>query len=364
LGDDTDVNFAASDYYRGKRVLVTGHTGFKGGWLAMWLKQLGAEVCGVALAPGTEPNFHDLAGVSRNIESHIADLGDSDRLHRAVAGFCPEIVFHLAAQALVLESYRAPVQTYLTNVIGSLHVLEAVRRTPSVRTVLMITSDKVYHNDESGIALREDDRLGGADPYSSSKAAAEIAIQSWRRSFFQASGAARIASVRAGNVFGGGDWCANRLLPDIVRAVARGEDVVLRHPGALRPWQHVLDALSGYLVLGARLDAGEPDLDQPWNFGPLSAETITVKEFAERAVTTWKRGRVTVAPDPNALHEAGLLRLDSRKSAERLGWRPLLRIDEAIDWSIRWYAAVLDDPGCAPRITAEQLRAYTDRIDS
>jgi CDP-glucose 4,6-dehydratase len=268
----------------------------------------------------------------------------------------------MAAQALVLQSYNSPVETWLTNVMGSIHVLEAVRRTPSVRAVLMITSDKVYHNDESGTALREGDRLGGADPYSSSKAAAEIAIASWRRSFFQAPGAARIASVRAGNVFGGGDWCANRLLPDIVRAVARDEDVVLRHPGALRPWQHVLDALSGYLLLGARLGAGEPNLDEAWNFGPLSDETVTVKEFAERAIATWKRGRVTIAPDPKAAHEARMLRLDSRKSAERLGWRPVLPTDEAIDWSIGWYGAVLDDPACAPRVTAEQLRAYTARL--
>jgi CDP-glucose 4,6-dehydratase len=366
------LNPALSEYYRHKRVLITGHTGFKGGWLATWLKELGAEVCGIALPPDTDPSLHDLAGVSDGMTSHLFDLADGARVTRVVGSFQPEIVFHLAAQALVLRSYENPVETYFTNLLGSIYVLEAARQAPSVRAVLMITSDKVYHNDESGTPLREDDRLGGADPYSSSKACAELAIDSWRKSFFKSSGAARIASVRAGNVVGGGDWCADRLMPDIARAVARGEEIVLRNPHALRPWQHVLDALSGYLLLGTRLAGGgtrlddarldDDRLDEAWNFGPLSDDRVSVKQFADRVVAAWGKGRVRIVADPDARPEAGVLRLDSRKSVKRLNWRPLLGTDEAIDWTVRWYSAVAADPACARRQTVRQIQAYSERL--
>lgn len=360
--DDQPLDHALSEFYRARRVLVTGHTGFKGGWLTMWLKQLGAEVCGIALAPDTDPNLHDLANVSHGIESHFADVADRKRLEAIIAAFRPELVFHLAAQALVLESYRVPVETYLTNVMGSIHVLESVRRTPSVRTVLMITSDKVYQNNESGIPLREEDRLGGPDPYSSSKACAELAIDSWRRSFFHEANCAKIASVRAGNVFGGGDWCADRLLPDIVRALTLDQEIVLRNPRASRPWQHVLDALFGYLLLGMRLSLSSDDFDEAWNFGPLSDERITVMEFSERVVAAWGHGRVKVAQHDESWREAALLRLDSRKSATKLRWHPLLPIEEAIDWSVRWYSSVLNDPDCAASMTAQQIGSFMERV--
>ncbi len=354
---------ALSEFYRRKRVLVTGHSGFKGGWLTTWLKELGAEVCGIALAPNTAPSLHDLADVSGGIDPHFFDLADLARLTRQVSAFQPEIVFHLAAQPIVLRSYGHPVETYLTNLLGSIHILEVARQVRSIRGVVMVTSDKVYHNDESGTPLREDDRLGGDDPYSSSKACAELAIESWRKSFFNSPGAARIASVRAGNVVGGGDWNAHRLMPDIARALIRGEEIVLRNPHARRPWQHVLDALSGYLLLGARLARGEPGLDEAWNFGPVSDQPITVKEFADRVVSAWGKGRVAIAPDPTTPAEAAVLTLNSRKSIERLAWQPLLSTGEAIEWAARWYSAVAADPGCAKRQTVEQIETYTQRLD-
>src|SRR4051812_69929 len=245
------------DYYKTRRVLITGHTGFKGSWLTQWLKMLGAEICGVALAPDSRPAMFDLIGGAKGIVSHQIDIADAAALRRAMQEFAPEIVFHLAAQSLVRRSYDAPLETLATNVMGTAHLLEAVRATPSVRAVLIVTSDKVYRNQETGRAFVEDDALGGDDPYSASKAAAEIVTASWRASFFQGPGAALVASARAGNVFGGGDWCADRLLPDIVRAVGGGHRVVLRHPAAVRPWQYVLEALSGYLMLGMRLGGGE-----------------------------------------------------------------------------------------------------------
>lgn len=349
---------ALFDYYKNRRVLVTGHTGFKGSWLTHWLKQLGAQQCGIALAPDTEPSIFQLIHGADGIESHQFDLADADGVTRVMQSFRPEIVFHLAAQSLVRRSYATPRQTFLSNVMGTAHVLEAVRAAPTVRAVLVVTSDKVYRNRETGQAFVEDDPLGGDDPYSASKACAEILTESWRRSFFQAPTAARVASARAGNVFGGGDWCADRLLPDIARAVAKDVPVVLRNPAAVRPWQYVLEALSGYLMLGARLGNGEADFAQSWNFGPLNDDTLSVADFARQVVRIWGRGEVILRPDPGAPKEARILRLDSAKSVDRLGWKPVLPLQAAIEMSVDWYRTVLADPARAPDISTEQIRTF------
>lgn len=353
---------AMFDYYKKRRVLVTGHTGFKGSWLTHWLKQLGAELCGIALAPDTEPSIFELIHGADDIESHQFDLADAGAVTRVVQTFRPEIIFHLAAQSLVRRSYATPRETFMSNVMGTAHVLDAARTAPSVRAVLVVTSDKVYKNRETGQAFVEDDPLGGEDPYSASKACAEIVTESWRASFFQVPAAARVASARAGNVFGGGDWCADRLLPDIARAVANDAPVILRNPAAVRPWQYVLEALSGYLMLGVRLGKGDAGFAESWNFGPLSDGTLSVADFAQQVVRTWGQGRVILRPDPNAPREARTLRLDSSKSVKRLGWKPVLPLQDAIEMSVEWYRIVLADPARAPDISTAQIRAFSEHL--
>ena len=347
--------------YKGRRVLLTGHTGFKGAWLSQWLTMIGAEVAGIALPPDTEPSLFALLG-GAGAASHFFDIADLNRLKKVMGDFQPEIVFHLAAQSLVRRSYAMPMETLLANVIGTAHVLEAARATPSLKAVLVVTSDKVYRNTESGHAFVEDDALGGDDPYSASKAAAEIVTQSWRQSFFRSPSAPLIASARAGNVFGGGDWCQDRLLPDIARAIAAGTPVILRNPASVRPWQFVLEALGGYLMLGERLLRGEADFAQGWNFGPTEAGGMTVGDFAGLALARWGEGRIEYQPDPAAPKEAAMLRLDSAKSRERLGWRPVLSLEEAISLSVSWYRDVGADPGCAARVTAGQIENFARRL--
>jgi CDP-glucose 4,6-dehydratase len=349
------------DFYKGRRVLVTGHTGFKGAWLSHWLDQLGATVCGISLPPDTEPSIFTLTAGAERRESHLFDIADLDAVKKTVTAFAPEIIFHLAAQSLVRRSYAFPSATFQTNVMGTLNVLDAARAAPSLKAIVVVTSDKVYRNLETGRAFVEDDPLGGDDPYSASKACTEIASQSWRASFLRQPGAPRLATVRAGNVFGGGDWCADRLLPDIVRAVSAGEPVILRNPAAVRPWQYVLEALCGYLTVGQRLAAGEDGADEAWNFGPIDDEVIDVAAFAQRTVAAWGRGSVELRPDPGAPKEARLLRLDSSKSVARLGWKPALSFQESLEWSVGWYSQVLADPGKAHSVTAAQLRAFMQR---
>jgi CDP-glucose 4,6-dehydratase len=354
---------ASLGFYKNRRVLVTGHTGFKGCWLTRWLKLLGAEVCGIALPPDTMPNMFDLVAGSDGIQSHLFDLADADAVAGTVRNFRPEIIFHLAAQSLVRRSYRNPRETFLSNVMGTAHVLEAARATPSVRAVLVVTSDKVYRNRETGLAFVEDDPLGGDDPYSASKACAEIVTGSWRHSFFHGPGAAQVASARAGNVFGGGDWCTDRLLPDIVRAMSAGAPVVLRNPDAVRPWQHVLEALFGYLMLAARLGRGEKGFDEAWNFGPVGEGTLTVAEFAGAVIRRWGQGSLELRPDPAAPKEAHLLRLDSARSVQRLGWKPVLPLVDAIAISVDWYRAVSENPARAAAVTTAQIEAFTDILE-
>jgi CDP-glucose 4,6-dehydratase len=349
---------------RDRPVLVTGHTGFKGGWLALWLATLGARVHGYALAPPTHPNLFDVAGVARVLASDTrADLADLAALTATFERFRPEIVFHLAAQPLVREGYRDPLGTLATNVLGTAHVLEATRAVDSVRAVVVVATDKVYQNVETGHAFSEVDPLGGHDPYSGSKAAAEIAVASYRSSFFgPGRHPARIATARAGNVIGGGDWAADRLVPDCLRAFATGEPVRLRHPEAVRPWQHVLGPLSGYLGLAARLldEDGEP-LARAWNFGPDADDDATVGDVAERLAALWgEDARVERDADPG-WPEAGLLRLDSGRARSELGWAPRWSVDEALERTLAWHRAWLRGDDMAA-VCREQIGAYAGAL--
>lgn len=346
-----------------RSVLVTGHTGFKGGWLAMWLAELGARVHGYALAPPTEPNLFEAARIGEVLASDTrADVRDLESLRTAVNRAQPEVVFHLAAQPLVRESYRDPVGTTSTNVLGTANLLEAVRSVDSVRAVVAVATDKVYANREAGRPFAESDPLGGHDPYSASKAAAEIMVSSYRRSFFgDGRHPARIASARSGNVVGGGDWSADRLVPDCLRAFAANRPVVLRHPEAVRPWQHVLDPLAGYLELAARLlgdDGGR--YARAWNFGPDPSDDATVGEVAGRVADRWGHGaRIEHGPKP-AAHESRTLRLDSAAARTELGWRSAWPLDETIARTVDWHRAWLagDDMAAHSRAQiAEHARA-------
>ena len=353
---------AFGGFYKGRRVLVTGHTGFKGGWLTLWLHKLGAIVHGYALNPTTEVNLFEIAGVAAVLASDTrADLADLARLKSALDQAQPEVVFHLAAQPLVRASYRDPVGTLASNVMGTAHVLEAARAIDGVRALLLITSDKVYENREWAYPYREVDSLGGHDPYSASKAAAEIVAASYRSSFFagETGHPARVATARAGNVIGGGDWAADRLMPDCVSAFVKNEPVRLRFPQAVRPWQHVLEPLGGYLQLAERLSA--PDgarFAKAWNFGPDASGDATVREIAEATASLWAEGaRVECALSAENSHEAGLLRLDSTLARTELGWKPRWSLDQALAQTVAWYQAWTRGADMAA-ISLDQIRAY------
>ena len=321
----------------GQRVLVTGHTGFKGGWLVLMLRLLGARVAGCALPPATKPSLWSLIERHAGVTSTTADIRDPATLAGVIESFQPEIVFHLAAQSLVRQSYEDPVGTYATNVMGTVHLLESVRRASSVRVVVNITSDKCYENLETGLAYRETDPIGGSDPYSSSKGCAELLTTAYRKSFFQCEGAPALASARAGNVIGGGDWAPDRIIPDIVRATIASRPVKVRNPGAIRPWQHVLEPISGYIVLAERLLAHGHRYAEAWNFGPNEEDCVPVETLVAHFIRLWGLP-ITWLPD-RAAHppEANFLRLDSSKARSRLGWRPRLGFHKALDWTVDWY---------------------------
>jgi len=352
---------ADASVWRGRRVLVTGHTGFKGGWLSLWLQHLGAELSGCALPPETTPNLYEVARVADGMASVLGDVRDAGFVREVVAAHRPEVVFHLAAQARVLDGFRAPAETYMTNVMGTVNVLEAVRAVDSVRSVVVVTSDKCYENREWPWGYRERDALGGFDPYSSSKACAEVATAAWRSSFFAeaASGGLEtaVASARAGNVVGGGDWSPDRLLPDLVRAAESGEAPGLRHPDAVRPWQHVLDPLNGYLVLAERLLANGRDFAEAWNFGPAEDGTLSVRDVAAKVIAAWEGTRPWVPTGGATPHEARTLRLDSSKARSRLGWRPRWPVEEGIDRAVAWYRAHLRGAEMRKH-TLEQIEAF------
>jgi CDP-glucose 4,6-dehydratase len=323
------------DFWPGKRVLVTGHTGFKGSWLALWLHSLGARVHGYALEPSSAPSLWKLLGLDSELKSRIADVRDLAALRRAFDDAQPEIVFHLAAQALVRPSYEDPVGTYATNVMGTVHVLEAAKGCAATRVVINVTSDKCYENRETNQAYIESDAMGGHDPYSSSKGCSELVTAAFRKSFPKDS--VGIASARAGNVIGGGDWSADRLVPDLVRAVLRGEAALIRNPAATRPWQHVLEPLAGYLLLAEKLWSDPKRFAGGWNFGPVLQDALPVKDIADTFVRTWGKPAAWKADGGKHPHEANYLRLDASKARRELGWKPHLDVKEAIAWSAEWY---------------------------
>lgn len=346
-------------FWRARRVLVTGHTGFKGSWLCHWLLAEGAEVFGLALPPATEPALFALLRLAERMHHRLGDIRDAEAVQRALAEARPEVVLHLAAQPLVRASYREPLATWETNVLGTIRVLEALRRVPGVRAAVIVTSDKCYENREWVWGYREDDAMGGHDPYSASKGAAELAVACWRRSFFADAGTCRIASARAGNVIGGGDWAPDRLVTDLVTALRRREPLRLRNPRATRPWQHVLEPLSGYLHLAWRLcqDDGER-LAEGWNFGPEDGSIITVRELAQRLIGAYGRGDLVEAADPRQPHEAQSLKLDISKARARLGWFPIWGIAETVQRTAAWYRA-FDGGAAAAALVDADLDAYT-----
>lgn len=346
--------------YARKKTLITGHTGFKGSWLALWLSQMGAKVAGVALPAPSEPNHFDLLDLG--VASVMGDIRDADKLRQAVQKQKPDIIFHLAAQAIVRQSYQTPLDTIFTNVMGTVNLLEAVRTCPSVRAVIIVTSDKCYENREWPWGYREIDPLGGYDPYSASKACAEIVTACWRNSFFNLQDYGKshetlIASARAGNVIGGGDWAADRLIPDLIRAVTRNENVDLRNPQASRPWQHVLEPLSGYLLLGQKLLEGQTSCARAWNFGPTEEENVRVGDLAALMQTCWPKLRYRVSETTDQLHEAGLLRLDCSQARLHLGWHPVWDTRKAVEKTAAWYRAYYERGEVT---SAEQIRAYVE----
>ncbi len=350
-------------FWRGRRVLLTGHTGFKGSWLGLWLQHLGAQVTGYALAPPTQPSLFAVARVASGMTSHLADIRDPTRLNEALRAAQPEIVLHLAAQALVRQGYADPVATYATNVMGTVNLLEAVRQTPGVRAVVIVTSDKCYENREWVWGYRENEPLGGRDPYSSSKACAELVTHAYREAFFTPGQPAQpgiaLASARAGNVIGGGDWAADRLIPDLLRALAAGEPVVIRSPQAIRPWQHVLEPLAGYLLLAERLHAQGPDFATAWNFGPAEEDARPVQWLVERLAAAWQAGgaaahwRLDPQPQP---HEAHYLKLDCAKARSQIGWQPRWPLEEAIRRIAAWHQA----HAASADMRDQSLRELTD----
>lgn len=326
--------------WQGRRVLVTGHSGFKGSWLSLWLHAMGAQVTGFALPPPTDPSLFDAARLGELVDHIEGDVRDYAALAAAVVRARPEIIFHLAAQPLVRLSYQMPVETYAANVMGTVHLLEAARQAGGVAGIVCITSDKCYENREWDWPYRESDPMGGFDPYSSSKGCAELVVAAYRRSYFQEAGPA-LASVRAGNVIGGGDWAKDRLIPDLVRAGEAGIAPLIRAPEAVRPWQHVLEALGGYLMIAEKLMAGDRRFADAWNFGPSDEDARPVRWIVERLCAAWGDAavppRFDTRPRP---HEAGLLRLDSSRARGMLGWRPTLDLGQALDWIVAWHKAV------------------------
>ena len=342
------------DTYRGRRVLITGHTGFKGSWLALWLQELGATITGIALPPNTSPNHWDLIAV--DVADRRLDIRDSDNVRKAVFDSRPEIVFHLAAQPLVRRSYRDPLETWSTNVMGTANLLEACRHTSSVRAIVVVTTDKVYENKEWNRGYRESDRLGGHDPYSASKAATELVVTSFRKAFFHEADAPLLASARSGNVIGGGDWSEDRLIADAVRAITNHTSIEIRSPQATRPWQHVLECLSGYLLLGQMLLNGRGECADAWNFGPDIEGNRTVTDVLNMFKTHWPKLTWHTAAGPRS-HEATLLYLDSAKAQTSLGWRPVWKLQEAIATTAGWYQAYLEQGQIESRT---QLAHYID----
>ena len=348
-------------FWRGRRVFLTGHTGFKGSWLALWLADMGAEVTGFALAPPTTPSLFDLARIDGLMVSNTGDIRDQAAVIAALAAAKPEVVIHMAAQSLVRASYEAPAETYATNVMGTVHVLEAVRREGGAKAVVCVTSDKCYENRETDRPYREGDPMGGYDPYSSSKGCAELVASAYRRSFFAPAALTAhgvgLATARAGNVIGGGDWANDRLVPDLMRAFSRGQRPLVRFPASIRPWQHVLEPLGGYLLLAERLWRGDAASADGWNFGPEPDDARPVGQVADRLAELWGGGARWERNGDQQPHEAASLKLDWSKARAALGWRPKWTLDETLERTVAWHRAFAAG-GVARALTLEQIRVY------
>jgi CDP-glucose 4,6-dehydratase len=355
-----------SAFWRGKRVFLTGHTGFKGSWLSLWLQELGAQLVGYALPPPTCPSLFEEAWIDQGMESILGDVRDLPALQQAIQAARPEIVLHLAAQPLVRYSYQNPVETYSTNVMGTVNVLEAVRMTPGVRSVVVITTDKCYENREWVWGYRECEPMGGHDPYSNSKGCVELVCAAYRSSFFSGANTAGVgvalATARAGNVIGGGDWAADRLIPDIVAAFQKGEAVRIRNPHAVRPWQHVLEPLRGYLDLAERQYMEGRTFSEAWNFGPYDDDALPVVQIVEKMAAAWGEGARWACDNASHPHEAQMLKLDISKARAQLGWQPVLRINDALDLTVEW-ARERQAGADARQLTLAQIRKYSKFIE-
>jgi CDP-glucose 4,6-dehydratase len=350
-----------NSFWTGKRVLLTGHTGFKGAWLSLWLQKLGAEVLGLSLEPPTKPSLFELGAVSEKMISLHGDIREPAALKAAFERIKPEVVFHLAAQPLVRFSYEHPVDTLATNVMGTINVLEQIRNFSGVRAAVIITTDKVYDNKEWDRPYAERDSLGGFDPYSSSKACAELAVASYRNSFFSSGKGTAIATARSGNVIGGGDWASDRLVPDFIRGFQVGRPVQIRNPKSIRPWQHVLEPLWGYLILGQRLFENGPQYAEAWNFGPMDGDAKPVQWIADQLVGAWGDHASWVQDSSSHPHEAGVLKLDWSKAKSRLEWQPQWRLELALQKTVDWFKAYAD--GVAPReLCLKQISEYEKAV--
>ena len=347
--------------WQGRRVFLTGHTGFKGSWLALWLSKLGAQIRGYALDPCTEPNIFNLASVDAIVEDIRGDIRDSAKLEASITEFAPEVVFHLGAQPIVRRSYADPVGTYSTNVMGTVHLMEAIRKTPSVRAVVCVTTDKCYQNQEWIWPYRETDPLGGYDPYASSKACAEIVSAAYRSSFFPTERLhehhVTLATARAGNVIGGGDWSEDRLIPDLIRGFRSNQPVLIRRPNAIRPWQHVLDPLHGYMMLAQELLAQPVRFASAYNFGPGDEDIWPVERIATKLAEMWGNGASWIRDAVPSVHEDHVLRLDASKARVELGWKPRLRIEAALEGTMAWYRAWNHGDNMA-QFTQKQIAEY------
>jgi CDP-glucose 4,6-dehydratase len=369
-----DVDITMKDLFNGvykrKTVLVTGHTGFKGAWLSLWLDSLGANVVGYALPPPTNPCLFDAVGLGKRVKHIIGDVRDAINLERVIREYNPDIVFHLAAQPLVRLSYKEPRETYETNVMGTVNILEAVRHAENIRSCVIVTSDKCYENKENSSAYDEEDPLGGHDPYSSSKACAELVTASYRSSFFLGSKnycKTAISTARAGNVIGGGDWADDRIVPDVIKAFTREEQITVRNPNAIRPWQHVLDSLAGYLWLSSLMYCDSQKYSSAWNFGPDETNNITVRELVEKIILRWGRGRWIDQSEKqkDAPHEAKILKLNCSKAKNLLEWQPVYNINDAVNESVDWYHKYyFGKKADMYTLTLKQLEAYAERAQS
>jgi CDP-glucose 4,6-dehydratase len=350
---------ALAHFYKNQKVLVTGHTGFKGSWLLLLLQELGAYTKGYALAPEFEHSLFNIINGKNITESIIADIRDADRLKREIETFQPDYVFHMAAQPLVRRSYQIPAETFDINVTGTANLLQSINILPGKCTVVVITTDKVYENKEQHILYKEDDALGGYDPYSASKACTELVVSSFRNSFFNIAAfdehQKSIASARAGNVIGGGDWNTDRIIPDIIRSLQADREIVVRNPNAVRPWQHVLEPLAGYLTLGGLLNQDHRKFSKAFNFGPLPDDHLTVKALVEKAIKSWGNGKWTNASISGQPHEAGLLQLDITRAKGELQWTPKLNAALSVDWTINWYKQPAEEKR---NFTIQQINTY------